>query len=90
MDKDQLGGYTMLSGDIVLFSLAVDRRNGDQRATNVQVHKLSEEQKDQNARETVSGVIFLFIFLWSVHTVPAVCSILADLIQIHSGKYLVF
>ena len=53
LDKDQLGGYTMLSGDIVLFSLAVDRRNGDQRATNVQVHKLIEEQKDQNAREMV-------------------------------------
>lgn len=55
LDKDQLGGYTMLSGDIVLFNLAVDRRNGAQRATNVHIHKLIEEQKDQNARET--GVI---------------------------------
>lgn len=54
LDKDQLGGYTMISGDIVLFNLAVDRRNGAQRATNVQVHKLIEEQKDKNARETVS------------------------------------
>ena len=54
LDKDQLGGYTMLSGDIVLFNVAIDQRNGDQRATNVQVHKLIEEQKDRNAREMVS------------------------------------
>ena len=54
LDKDQLGGYTMLSGDIVLFNLAVDRRSGAQRATNVQLHRLIEEQKDKNAREMVS------------------------------------
>ena len=44
----------MLSGDIVLFNLAVDQRNGAQRATNVQLHRLIEEQKDKNAREMVS------------------------------------
>ena len=43
----------MLSGDIVLFNLAVDRRNGAQRATNVQLHRLIEEQKDQSSREMV-------------------------------------
>ena len=62
LDKDQLGGYTMLSGDIVLFNLAVDRRNGAQRATNVQIHKLIEEQKDQNARETVS--LYMYMYIW--------------------------
>ena len=54
LDKDQLGGYTMLSGDIVLFNVAIDRRNGAQRATNVQLHQMIEEQKDNNTRETVS------------------------------------
>lgn len=54
LDKDQLGSYTMLSGDIVLFNLAIDRRSGAQRATNVQLYRLIEEQKDKSARETVS------------------------------------
>ena len=45
----------MLPGDIVHFNLAVDCRSGDRRATNVYLHKLIEEQKDSNDRETVSG-----------------------------------
>ena len=60
MDKDQLGGYTMLSGDIVIFNLAIDRRTGAQRATNVQLHSLIEEQKDKNGREMVR-IIVLYV-----------------------------
>ena len=68
LDKDQLGGYTMLSGDIVLFNLAIDRRNGAQRATNVQVHKLIEEQKDKNAREMVNFFLVLYFgYNWEVY-----------------------
>ncbi len=53
-DKDQLGDYTMLPGDVVTFNLAVDCRNGDQRATNVILHRLIEEQKDRSGREQVA------------------------------------
>jgi hypothetical protein len=45
----------MLPGDVVIFNLAVDRRNGDQRATNVYLHRLMEEQKDHTGREQVLG-----------------------------------
>lgn len=54
-DKDQVGGYTMLSGDIVHFSIATDRRNGENRATDVQLYRLIEDQKEESHRET--GII---------------------------------
>ena len=53
-DKDQVGDYTMLPGDVVLFNLAVDRRDRARRATNVRLHCLSEEQKNHSDREVVS------------------------------------
>ena len=45
----------MLSGDIVLFNVATDRRNGMRRATSVKLHKLVEDQTENSKRETVSG-----------------------------------
>ncbi|XP_064387702.1 cold shock domain-containing protein E1-like [Halichondria panicea] len=54
-DTDQVGDFTMLSGDIVNFSLAIDKRDGTERATGVRLHRLVEEQKDTSQRET--GVV---------------------------------
>ena len=60
-DKDQMGDYTMLPGDIVVFNIAVDRRNGNERATNVLLHRLIEEQREKSSREQVSNYIVLYI-----------------------------
>ena len=51
--KDQVGDYTMLAGDIIHFSIAVDKRNGTVSATNVTMHKLIESQRQTKDRETV-------------------------------------
>ena len=50
-EQDQLGTYTMLSGDTVTFNLTIRRRNGAQRATNVRVLKLIEKNMNRNLRE---------------------------------------
>ena len=55
-DTDQVGDFTMLSGDIVNFSLAIDKRDGTERATGVRLHRLVEEQKDTSQRETVGSL----------------------------------
>lgn len=52
-DKDQVGDFTMLPGDIVNFSVAVDRRDDTCRATCVRLHSLVEEQMDTSQREMV-------------------------------------
>ena len=43
----------MLPGDIVRFNIAIDRRDGTRRATNVRLHKLIEDQKERSGREKV-------------------------------------
>jgi len=53
-DKDQVGDFTMLPGDTVTFHLATDKRSGTQRATNVRLGRLVEEQRNKPQRETVS------------------------------------
>jgi len=51
-DKDQDGEYTLLSGDIVEFSVATDRRDKLQRATNISLlHETFEKTTER--RETV-------------------------------------
>ena len=52
-DKDQVGDYTMLAGDIVHFHIATDRRDGSRRATYVRLHRLIEDQKEKTGREKV-------------------------------------
>ncbi len=52
-DKDQVGDFTMLPGDIVNFNVAIDRRDDTHRATRVRLHRLVEEQKDTSQREMV-------------------------------------
>ncbi len=52
-ERDQDGSYTMLSGDIVQFNIATDKRDGSRRATSVQLHKLVECQQPHVTREKV-------------------------------------
>ena len=54
-DKDQVGDYTMLAGDIVHFHIATDRRDGSRRATYVRLHRLIEDQKEKTGREKVGS-----------------------------------
>ena len=55
-DKDQKGDYTLQQGDFVEFSIATDRRDKLQRATNI---ILLEEtfEKTGEPRETVNGLL---------------------------------
>lgn len=50
-ERDQDGSYTMLSGDIVRFKIAADKRDGSRRATGVVLHKLVESQEGHVTRE---------------------------------------
>ena len=52
-ERDQDGSYTMLSGDIVRFKIATDKRDGSRRATGVVLHKLVESQEGHVTREKV-------------------------------------
>lgn len=54
-DKDQVGDYTMLAGDIVHFHIATDRRDSARRATYVRLHRLIEDQKEKTGREKVGS-----------------------------------
>ena len=56
-DKDQKGEYTLQQGDVIEFSIATDRRDKLQRATNIVL--LDETfEKTTERRETVSNVAF--------------------------------
>ena len=56
-DKDQKGEYTLQQGDVIEFSIATDRRDKLQRATNIVL--LDETfEKTTERRETVSVVAF--------------------------------
>ena len=56
-DKDQKGEYTLQQGDVIEFSIATDRRDKLQRATNIVL--LDETfEKTTERRETVSVVVF--------------------------------
>ena len=56
-DKDQKGEYTLQQGDVIEFSIATDRRDKLQRATNIVL--LDETfEKTTERRETVSVIAF--------------------------------
>ena len=61
-DKDQKGEYTLQQGDIVEFSIATDRRDKLQRATNIKL--LNETfEKTTERRETVSCLICYQLYM---------------------------
>lgn len=51
-DKDQYGDCTLQQGDVVSFNIATDRRDGLQRACNIQL--LEDTFANGESRETVS------------------------------------
>lgn len=53
-DKDQYGDCTLQQGDVVSFNIATDRRDGLQRACNIQL--LEDTFANGEIRETVSHV----------------------------------
>jgi hypothetical protein len=53
-DKDQAGDCTLLQGDVVSFTIATDRRDGLQRACNIQL--LEDTFANGELRESVSIV----------------------------------
>lgn len=53
--RDQVGAYSVCPGDQVTFNIAIDKRTGQKRATNVAVATLNEVQRDKNARD--KGVV---------------------------------
>ena len=62
-DKDQKGEYTLQQGDVIEFSIATDRRDKLQRATNIVL--LDETfEKTTERRETVS---ILLLRTWLSH-----------------------
>eukprot|EP00731_Ephydatia_muelleri_P017162 Em0010g260a len=89
-EQDQLGTYTMLSGDTVTFNLAVRRRNGAQRATNVGVLKMIEKNMNgSNLRE--KGIVATlrdgFGFIRCVSRVDKLFFHFSEVIDIVSGEH---
>ena len=58
-DKDQKGDFTLQLDDLVEFSIATDRRDGLQRATQIELLESSFE-KSKEIREVVSAAFFLY------------------------------